>query len=137
MTKLDVQGNELGTFDVHFTGKKLNYLFQEDRYVLEIDDFDSLRGIKISDTGDLRPGGIVSRFGKEEGREFLRLFFAGNGASADAFEWAQLTLLFTEERDCIALTCYYNDKNWSYVASLSGSYSTQQIIEYFKGLVPG
>lgn len=135
MTKLDADGNELGTFDVHFTGEKLNYLFQEDRYVLEIDDFDSLRGVKISDTGDLRTGGIISRFGKEHGREFLRLFFGGNGAPGDAFDWAIMDLLFTKELDCIALTCYYNGKKWSYVTSLSGNYSTPEIVEYFMGLV--
>ncbi|MBQ6997876.1 MAG: hypothetical protein IJN60_05845 [Oscillospiraceae bacterium] len=137
MTKLDDEGNELGTFDIHITGTKLNYLFQEERYVLEIDDFDTLRDIKISDTGDLRPGGIISRFGKELGREFLSLSFAGNGAPGDAFDWAIMELTFTEELDCFVLSCRYGGEKWYYVTSTSGDHTTREIIEYFMGLVPG
>ena len=134
-TKLDAEGNELETFEIHITGTKLNYLFQEERYVLQIDAFDTLKSIKTHVDGKGRTGIPIRRFGKDWGiEEHFDLGLAGISGSEIVF----MNLLFTEEQDRYILTCKGSAKgDWCYVGSLSGDYTTREIIEYFMGLVPG
>ena len=137
-TKLDAEGNELGTFDIHITGKKLNYLFQEERYVLKIDAFDTLTSIKTSDTGNGRTGIPISRFGKKWGiAEHFVLYLAGIDTSVSGSDIVFMDLVFTEEQDRFILICHGSaNGNWCYVGSLSGNYTAQQIAEYYPGLLP-
>ena len=132
MTKLDTKGNEVGAFELHLTGTKLNYLFQEDRYVIKADEFDNIKHIKNSDSGDNRFGIPFLHFGKEWGKEYSWLYLAGY-AHPDV---VLMRLYFTQEQDRYALVCTggYREE-WSYVGSLSGNYTTQEIVEYYKGFV--
>jgi len=136
MTKLDAEGNELGTFDVHFQGKALNYLLREDLVLLEIDPFDGMKNIRTSDAGNAEDG-LINRFGKEYGQEYCQLTLDAMRTSANA-NFVFLNLYFTEALDCFALVCHEaNGEDFSYVASASGQYTTREIVEYFNGLVPG
>lgn len=134
MVKLDTDGNELGTFDVHFTGEYLDYLFDEDCVLLTIDPFDGIKNIKTTDTVNDEDGRIT-RFGKEYGLEYCQLILDGDTTYAGRFEFVFIRLYYTEEIDRIALTCYSNNQEWTYVASLSGQYTTEEIVDYFGGLI--
>ncbi|MBQ7817363.1 MAG: hypothetical protein IJ388_01020 [Oscillospiraceae bacterium] len=138
MTKLDAEGNELGTFDIHFTGTKLNYLFQEERYVLTVDAFDTLKSIKTHEDGRGRTGIPIRRFGKDWGiEEHFDLGLAGIDTAVSGSEIVFMSLLFTEEQDRYILTCKGSARgDWSYVGSLSGNYTTQEIAEYYQGYLP-
>ena len=134
MVKLDTEGNELGTFDVHFTGEYLDYLFDEDCVLLTIDPFDGMKNIKTTDTVNDEDGRIT-RFGKEYGLEYCYLKLDAGTTYAGRFEFVIIRLYFTEEMDRIALACNSNGQEWTYVASLSGQYTTEEIVDHFGGLI--
>ena len=149
--KLDAQGNEIGTIPIYIEGHKLEYLFQEDRLELEIDSFDNLTDFKVKlcvdsfdDLSDLTYVRInnksvdLDRMNVDAlGMEYLALSFRGRNVSANS--QSRYELFFTEEIDCFA---FWNDplnggeSTW-YIVSLSNNHTTQEIIEYFHGLVPG
>ena len=137
-TKLDTEGTELGTFDIHITGTKLNYLFQEERYVLQVDAFDTLKSIKTSSSGDGRTGIPFFRFGKDWGiEEHYELYLAGIDTAVNGSEIVILNLLFTDEHDRYILTCRGSaNGDWCYVGSLSGDYTPQEIAQYYQGFLP-
>ena len=134
MVKLDTDGNELGTFDVHFTGEHLVYLFDEDCILLTIDPFDGMKNIKTTDTVNDEDGRIT-RFGKEHGLEYCQLILDAGTTYAGRFEFVFIRLYFTEEMDRIALACNSNGQEWTYVASISGQYTTEEIVDHFGGLI--
>ncbi len=147
MTKLDAEGNELGTFQVHFKGKKLNYLLQESRVLLKIDSFDNIENIETStvkDTDGKDLTGVISRFGQEHGKDYCQLLMEGFSPSSDDFKYVSMTLYFSGDFDRFAFHCLGydvplrdNSAKWSYVGSVSGDYTTEEIAEYFGGLIPG
>lgn len=137
-TKLDAEGKELGTFDIHFTGTKLNYLFQEERYVLKIDAFDTLTSINTPDDANGRTGIPFQRYGKKWGiEEHYMLFLAGIDTAAGSSDIVFMDLIFTQEKDRFILTCNSSEKGkWCYVGSLSGNYTAQEIAAYCQLWLP-
>ena len=137
-TKLDADGNALGTYDIHFTGTKLNYLFQEERYVLEVDAFDTFKSIKTSSDGHGRIGIPFFHYGKDWGiEEHYELYLAGIDTSVSGSEVVIMNLIFTQEQDRFILTCRGSENgDWCYVGSLSGNYTTEETAEYYQGYLP-
>ena len=147
VAKLDAHGNEIGTTQISIEGRKLEYLFGDDRFELIIDSFDNLTGFKVnfsvnsfddlsgindikinSKAVDLKQNSI-----DELNLQYCTLRFNSDG-NRTAYE-----LIFAKDMDCFAFwsrSLTDRESIW-YVFSLSGENSTQEIIEHFKGIVPG
>lgn len=133
--KLDAEGNEIGTTQIYIKGFMLNYLFREDRLDITIDPFDDLKYVLLAGDGTGQEGEI-SRFDNAHGLVYLWLNLHGWNTRAN--DTAICQLYFTEEFDCFAFVSHpFGHESVYYVASASGNYTTQQVIEYFNGLVPG
>ncbi|MBQ8768396.1 MAG: hypothetical protein IJZ15_01930 [Oscillospiraceae bacterium] len=128
MTKLDAEGNELGDFDVHITGKKLNYIFQEDRYLLKIDSFDNIEDIQTADGTSVNGKditGTMSYFGQDQGKDCRLLLLEGYDRSK-GLTYVSMYFCFLgdfENFDEVSILCTGknvlssgNLVNWSYVA---------------------
>ena len=128
--KLDEDGNEIGTAQLHLTGRYVNYFILEDQLELSIDPIDGLMHIKTLDKPGL-PRSLGNYTGTEYWRHFLSAYDATNNIGAF------VELYCTEEFDRLAFYVIGVKKNTYYVTSVSGNYTTREIIEYFNGLVPG
>lgn len=147
VTKLDIEKNEVGTFEIHITGKKLTYLFQEERYLLQIDPFDNIEEIKTTEVSTIDGKDVTGQpdyFGQEHGMDYRQLRLDGRDRSNDGFKYVSLTLFYSGELDRFAFNCYSSDViydsdlvKWSYVGSVSGDYTTDELVAYFGGLIPG
>lgn len=147
VTKLDIDKNEVGTFEIHITGKKLTYLFQEERYLLQIDPFDNIEEIKTTEVSTIDGKDVTGRpvyFGQEHGKDYRQLSLNGRDRSDGSLKYVSLTLFYSGDLDRFAFNCYSDDiiydsdlVKWSYVGSVSGDYTTEEIVEYFGGLIPG
>lgn len=127
MTKLDAEGNELGTFDVHITGRQLNYLFQEDRMLLEMDPFDNIEDIKTAESSSSNgkdTTGVISHFGQEHGKNY-RLFLLEGYNRSNGLVFVSMNFCLLGDFDNfeeLSIHCYgtdavsLNHTKWSYVA---------------------
>ncbi len=127
VTKLDADGNEIGTFDVHITGKQLNYLFKEDRMLLKIDPFDNIEDIQTTESSDVRgkdTTGVVSYFGQEHGKNYRLVYLEGYDRS-NSLKYVTLSFCLLGDFDnfeeisihCSAMDVVsHKSTQWSYVA---------------------
>lgn len=127
LTKLDAEGNEAGTFEVHITGKKLTYLFQEERMLLEIDPFDNIEDIQAAVSGSpdgKDTTGVVSHFGQEYGKNYNLIYLEGYDRS-DGLTFVSMSFCLLGDFDNfeeLSIHCHGIDAvsldhtNWSYVA---------------------
>lgn len=133
-TKLDEAGNVLGTEEIHIKGHRLDYLFQEPCLAAEITPFTDAEHFQII-------GSQVNR-GTIKTESFFDpdLMYVYTGGFRQNLEREALFINFTEEMDCFSFLLMHNDTKVYYVASASGNYDTQGIIDYFNnicgGLVP-
>ena len=147
VAKLDAQGNEIGTTQIHIEGRKLEYLFLDDRFELTIDSFDNLTGFKVKFSIDSsnnlssikhvkinrKSVNLKQNSVDELNLKYCTLRFNSED-NRTAYE-----LIFTEDMDCFAFwirPLNGGESTW-YVVSLSGDDTTREIIENFKGIVPG
>ena len=135
--KLDAVGNEIGTAQIHIHGYRLPFIFPNERIVLTIDPFDDLYQIEDSEVnGEI---GHIKYIGKEPNTpEFMRLSFIAKSTNAEGM--VDCTLTFSPDMECFAFRCYPFGSDYeeaTYIASVSGDYSTRELIEFFNGLVPG
>lgn len=132
--KLDKDGNAIGTAEIHLEGQRWDYLFQEDRIYLEIDPFDNYKNIVTRSDGEYN---IVDRFGKEYyGKDYKIIRF--DGWDKEAAVPAMGFIYFDENFDCFAfMGNSLQDDEYYYIASVSGAYTTEELIAFFNGLVPG
>lgn len=128
--KVDSDGNELGTAQIIMAGSKLDYLFQPSRIDVYIHPFDGITSIgpsnSITDFGDI-PGMLQTipsgnyhyayYHGILENSDVL--VFVRLGFSSDMTRW-----IFCD----ISNSVYY-------VASVDDACTTQELIEYFDGLI--
>ena len=127
MAKLDADGNKIGTFDVHITGKQLNYLFKEDRMLLKIDPFDNIEDIQTTESSDVRgkdTTGVISYFGQEHGKDYRLVYLEGYDRS-NGLKYVTLSFCLLGDFDnfeeisihCSAMDVVsLNRTQWSYVA---------------------
>jgi len=132
---LDAQGNELGTEQIRMKGYRLDYLFRESRMRLQIEPFGDLNYVSL--TGNDRKHSVIQRFDKDLfGTEYLSIsFYGGDRVLNDVVLWE---MYFTEEMDRFAIWGHAaGQDSIYYAASVSGNYTTQEIMEYFSGVLPG
>lgn len=132
-TKLDEAGNVLGTVQIHIKGQQLDYLFRESRWDVEIEPFDDLPQFQLSDSPNGR--GTIHTYSSLD-PDVLSVY----GGCFLPEETYYLYINYTEEMDCFSIQLLHKSSKIYYVASASGNYDTQGIIDYFNnicgGLVP-
>ena len=134
--KLDENGNEIGTAEIHIKGHKLDDLFRDSRLDVDIEPFDVVENAQLVQGSN--GSGSITTFNFTD-VPMMELYFTCNDKQENDFTWLHLT--FTEEMDCFVLRLLRDSGNMYYVASSSGNYDTQGVIDYFKdigvSLVPG
>ena len=118
--KLDRQENEVGTAQIHITGKYREYVFREGRLELTIDAFDGLENIQTGKKADY-------------------VYFQDYGCGYIPFNADYTTRGYTE-----VLHLYFTDEfdrliiqrrgDVRYIGSVSGNYTLQECISYFENL---
>ena len=75
--------------------------------------------------------------------DYRQLRLNGRDRSDGSLKYVSLTLFYSRDLDRFAFNCYSSDViyhgdlvKWSYVGSTSGDYTTEEIVEYFGGLIP-
>ena len=125
--RLDDSGTPIGTAEITLQGFSRNYLIQEDRMYIEISSSDNYANVQIND-----PYG--SRISSPNNVDLQTVFSA---TYTDTGENVAVGILFDKDYSIWAFQfANQNDVVW-YVASTNESRSTEDIIQYFGGLVPG
>ena len=120
-TKINEQGEALGTHEIVLRGNRLDYLLTDAALEVAISPFDSLSGF-------VAEGKIKTATGKDI---CYVLYSASNAVTDDV---AIIRICFSPEMD---RWVFVNDTDQVYyVASVSGAYSTQELVEYFRPLIP-
>ena len=133
-TKLDEAGNVLGTEEIHIKGHRLDYLFRDSRLAVEIEPFGSLKWVKLDDHSN-GTGTIDRSYVDELDFEYFSVGFYG--WDKDVGDAALCELFFTAEFDRMAIMYHpWFGDTFYYVASVSGDYSIQEIVEHFHGIAP-
>lgn len=133
--KLDSDGNEIGTEQLQIKGYRYDYLFQKDRMDVTIKPL-GIRSIDVQTNNSVTGTGVIHSCGAIFDPECSRVSLGG--WNSDAGYMLVSDLYFTEEFDRFGLVCRpYGDDVFSYVMSINGNYKSQELLEYFKGLVPG
>lgn len=133
VVKLDSDGNEIGTAQICISGEKISYFLKEDRLLLNFESFDHLNNFKQ----------IVVYYKDSIGKiyDYSTGFYYSYFSAYDTTENVPTTctLIFTDEFDRLALMCQGVglDYSYTYAGSVSGNYALDDIVQYFRGLVPG
>lgn len=129
---LDENGDEIGTVQIAMQGNKQDYLFQEDRVDLSISPFDNLVNITPSNQDGI--AGVVHPI---RSGDYSLVYYGASVQTtvnvADAYAFC--TLAFSDDLDCWAFRRYENGKETYYVASVSGNYTTKELVAFFRGLI--
>lgn len=128
--KLDAEGDEIGTAQLHITGRYVNYFFLEDKLELTMDPVDGLTQI-----GKFEDASFPHSLGNETGTEYWEYSMPSYNPNSNSIEFGNL--VFTEEFDRIAYLTTVSGQDICYVGSVSAEYTTQELIDYFNGIVPG
>ena len=131
--KLDENGNEIGTAEIHIKGHKLDYLFRDSRLDVEIEPFDSLSRFKLS--GSQNGTGSIHTYYFDNRLRDVYAFLYDEKTKG----YKHLLITFTDEMDRFVLRVMGSDDGDDvfYVASASGKYDTQGILDYFNSIVRG
>ena len=134
-TKLDEAGNVLGTEEIHIKGHRLDYLFRDSRLVVDIEPFDTMKWTKLNDTSN----GTGSIFTRKSHTLNTECYYVNFGAwDTGVNDIATGELFFNEDFDPMVFWYRpFGNKACYYIASVSGNYSTQEIIQLFSDFVPG
>lgn len=130
--KLDGDGNELGTATISITGNRKDYLLQDDLLNVSISPFDGFPWFKLSEDGISGKKGVIREHYIEDCMQVM--CYSTHSSTGDIIF---CNLIFSENFEYIALQCEMTEGSVTYVASASGTHSTQEIIQYFRGLFPG
>lgn len=126
--KLDNSGNTLSSVKININGNGHDDLIQNGYFKANIAPFDHIKDIQ-------RSGGKGTNSLEGEihclADGYYTTSFSGWDISID--QPTICVLVFTEEFDRLAL----HAGGYWYVGSVSGNYSTEEIVQYFRGLVPG
>lgn len=132
--KLNYKGEIIGTYETRMQGKKLNYLFQDDRMLLSFEPFDDLKDIEPI-RFDNQKDGVIDRFSIPNGRAWLCLDYEGFNTTNNNEVW--LSMFFCEDFDRFAIICHAsNFTDVAYITSIKGDYTTEELMEYFDIFLP-
>ena len=132
--KLNYKGEIIGTYETRMQGKKLNYLFQDDRLLLSFEPFDDLKDIEPI-RFDNQKDGVIDRFSIPNGRAWLCLDYEGFNTTNNNEVW--LSMFFCEDFDRFAIICHASSfTDVAYITSIKGDYTTEELMEYFDIFLP-
>ena len=126
-TKVDSDGNEIGTTQIHIHGKRQDYLFQADRLDIELDPIDGWKSFVLSTYGTTTKKGVI--IPSPSGR-IKAVTMHAVGDSDTAF----VTLYFTDSFDHFALQFILDNEAYAYLASVDDNHTADNVIDYFKAL---
>lgn len=132
-SKIDRFGKEIGTTEIRIAGRKLDYLFQKSRADFTITPFDGLAWIKPAMYGNTGTEGRIAT-AIANGILYTHYYGCLEDASGQGDDMTHFTLGFSPNMDRWIIR---NDSDKVYyVASVNGMYSTQELVEYFRILIP-
>ena len=133
--KLSYTGEVIGTFQTRMQGKKLNYLFQDDRMLLSFEPFDNLKDIEPIHFTNQKDGIIKCLESPHSDTQWMMLTYEGFNTTNN--NEVRLNIVFCEDFDRLAIICEVSSfSNVAYITSISGEYTTEQLMEYFDGFLP-
>ena len=134
--KLSYEGEVIGTFQTRMQGKKLNYLFQDDRMLLSFEPFDNLKDIEPIHFTNQKDGVIKCLESLHSDTQWMMLAYKGFNTANNNEVW--LNIVFCEDFDRFAIICHASSfTKVAYISSVSDNMTTQELIDYFNGIVPG
>lgn len=120
-TKFNNRGESVGAHDIVLSGNRLDYLFSDTALELSVSAFDILRDFVVETELKTASGGEM----------FYVLYSAVNTAKDDV---DVIRVGFSPDMD---RWVFVNDTDQVYyVASVSGDYSAEELVEYFRPLIP-
>lgn len=127
-TKLDSDGNVLGTTEISMQGAYKNYLFRESLMELAASPFGGLKSIKFGDSDD-RYGFAPAYFDD---------FYCIIGSAWDDItgDLVFVSVSMSQNFEYWVFRADYHDQPVYYVASTS-EHTVEEIVQFFKGLAPG
>lgn len=133
--KVDAEGNELGTFQIQLAGFRYDYLFQKSRLNIDVQPFDEYASIMLSDVyygGQKIPGAILKYdfTGEMEAFEPDWTYVGCGGKKINQTYGFLASLAFSPDLDRW-LFADHSGKVY-YVASVSGTDATADLIGYFQ-----
>lgn len=133
--KLNHKGEIIGTYETRMQGKKLNYLFQDDRMLLSFEPFDDLKDIEPIHYSNQKDGVIDCFDIPELGRQWLTLNYGGSNVTNN--NEVRLSMFFCEDFDRFAIICHASSfTDVAYITSIKGDYTTEELMEYFDIFLP-
>lgn len=131
-TKLDENGNVIGTEEIVVQGKLMNYCFREDCVDLNIAPFGTLNYIKFFNDKENTSIPLRTIFD-----EFYSLSFVAGDSTLIDDVWWYGSILTSLDFEYWYFRLTDDDRKVHYVASFSGEHTVAEIVQYFKGLAPG
>lgn len=132
-SKFDHHGDLVRTTEIRISGRKLDYLFQDSRVEFTITPFDGLAWIEPVLYANTNQEGHLSTAPEND---ILYTFYYGFPTNPPVYNdsMTQFRLGFSPDMDRWIII---NDSDKVYyVASVSGNYSPQELVEYFRVLIP-
>ena len=129
-TKLDADGNEIGSIQIKLEGSKYDYFFLPDQLIVSIAPFDGHINVEVSN--------YVSKGRETKGQiqksvlgDFFYVSCGGWYTPNDDLFFADLA--FSPDLDC----WLFRDKSNElyYVASIIGRKNTEELVDYFSQLI--
>lgn len=129
-TKLDKDGNIIGMNEIALQGSFKDYWFRESTLELYVAPFGTLKSIKIGDDNRGNTTTVPIAFD-----EFYTLTYMAWDTSKGDSVFGTITM----SQDFEYWVFYVHDDAQPiyYVASASGEHTSEEIVQYFKGLAPG
>ena len=128
-TKLDADGNVIGTTQIAIQGSFKEYLLNEDKMELTVAPFGGLRGINFVDRTNSMGFTPIAM------DKFYQ--YTGMAWENESPEMLWITFITSQDFEYWVFRVHKNDEPVYYVASFSGTRTVEEIVQYFKGLAPG
>ena len=127
-TKLDSDGNVLGTAQIPIQGACKDYLLKDTSVELSVSPFGGLNSIMFYDNNDY--------FGFTP-TSFAEYYVHSGTAWVNLSDMVVITLTTSQDYEYWVFHVNDSDEPVYYVASFSGTRTVEEIVQYFKGLAPG
>ena len=131
-TKLDKDGNILGTEEIAMQGIFMDYRFKEDTVELHVAPFGIFKSITFSGDSIWNSQSELT----EPFDEFYEVTFGTWNTAKDDYDFGTIVVSKDFEYWVFRATDGNNQPIY-YVASFSGEHTVAEIVQYFKGLAPG
>lgn len=130
-TKLDKDGNILGTEEIAMQGIFRDYRFQEDTVELSIVPFGIFKSIVFSGDSSWNKQSALS----DIRGDFYQITFSAWNTAKDDYDFCTITT--SRDFEYWVFCGEENDEPVYYVASSSGERTVEEIVQFFRGFAPG